>query len=96
MRFDVRAIPVLPGTREALRLGVRTGGAERNEEYLRELVSWGDTSDEDRAILIDPQTSGGLLVAVSSDRIGEYLSLVSGAVVVGEVVEGGDCGVILT
>lgn len=96
LRFNVRAVPVLPGTREALRLGVRTGGAERNEEYLRELVSWGNASDEDRAILVDPQTSGGLLVAVSSDRLGEYLSLVSGAVVVGEVVEGGDCGVILT
>jgi selenophosphate synthase len=38
-----------------------------------------------RAILIDPQTSGGLLVAVPQARVEEYLSLVPGAVAIGSV-----------
>jgi selenide,water dikinase len=95
LRFEVRRIPTLPGAREAWHSGIRTGGAERNEEYLRELVEWGGTTDEDRAILIDPQTSGGLLAVVSADRVAEYLSLVPGAIQVGEVVEKRAWGVVL-
>jgi selenophosphate synthase len=37
-------------------------------------------------MLIDPQTSGGLLVAVPAERASEYLSRVRGAAVIGEVV----------
>src|SRR5213595_286349 len=80
LRIDVKAVPILEGAREAWLDGVRTGGAERNEEYLRELVEWGNTADVDRALLIDPQTSGGLLVAVSPRKVAEYVSLVPSAV----------------
>jgi selenide,water dikinase len=96
IRFHVRKVPVMPGTREALRVGVRTGGAERNEDYLRDLIVWNAVSAEDRAILIDPQTSGGLLVAVSSDRVSEYLSLVPTSVEIGEIVERSARGVVLS
>jgi selenide,water dikinase len=85
LRFDVRRIPRLPGVAEALAAGIRTGGAERNEEYVRDLVSWGHASADDRALLVDPQTSGGLLVACPGSAVGDYLSRVPGAVVVGEV-----------
>jgi selenide,water dikinase len=67
-------------------LGIRTGGAERNEAYLRELVSWGSSAEIDRAVLIDPQTSGGLLLAASPERAVQYLSRVPSAVEIGEVV----------
>ncbi|PYP65549.1 MAG: selenide, water dikinase SelD [Gemmatimonadetes bacterium] len=85
LHIDVARVPVLPGARDAWRAGVRTGGAERNEKYLLDLVDWGTTSDVDRALLIDPQTSGGLLVAVSSERLAEYLSLVPAGVEIGQV-----------
>jgi selenide,water dikinase len=78
-------VPVLPGTRAAWRRGARTGGAERNAEYLAERVAWGSTGDEDRALLVDPQTSGGLLVAVPRERAADYLSRVPGARAIGEV-----------
>jgi len=39
-----------------------------------------------RELLCDPQTSGGLLVAVSASRAADYLSRVPGAVEIGEVV----------
>lgn len=80
------AVPILPGAREAVTRGIRTGGAERNRAYLDPLVDWGATSEADRALLVDPQTSGGLLVAISASRVAEYLAAVSGAVEIGEVV----------
>jgi selenide,water dikinase len=88
-------VPALPGARQAWLDGIRTGGADRNEQYLRDRVRWGTASDVDRALLIDPQTSGGLLVAVSSARAAEYLSLVSGAIDIGEVVAVRDVGLVL-
>jgi len=95
LRITVAAVPALEGAREAWLDGVRTGGAERNEQYLRELVEWGDTKDVDRALLIDPQTSGGLLVAVSPRQVAEYVSLVPSAVEIGDVVEPSRLGIVL-
>jgi selenide,water dikinase len=83
----VSAVPLLPGTREALAAGALTGGAARNDLYLEPLVDWGRTTTEQRACLVDPQTSGGLLVAVPMDKLAEYLGRVDGAVQVGEVRE---------
>lgn len=85
--IDVVLVPVLPGTRDALAAGALTGGAARNDQYLEPLVRWGRTTAEERAILVDPQTSGGLLVAVAPDKLSEYLGRVHGAVQIGEVRE---------
>jgi len=79
-------VPALPGARDAWARGIRTGGAERNDEYLAERVEWGSVAAVDRALLMDPQTSGGMLVLVPASRVAEYLSLVPGAVEIGEVV----------
>ena len=86
LRVSLGAIPLLAGAREAWRAGARTGGGERNLQYVAPLVAWGGASDEDRALLVDPQTSGGLLVAVPPGRTADYLSRVAGAVEIGEVV----------
>ena len=88
-------MPVLPGTREAWLAGFRTGGADRNLDFIRDIVTWGDTSEAERALLVDPQTSGGLLVALRPERSAEYLSRVPGAVVIGEVVAGGAPGLVV-
>jgi len=80
------AVPVLPGARDAVARGVRTGGAERNRAYLEPLVDWGRTGEVDRELLVDPQTSGGLLVSLPASRVAEYLSAVPGAAEIGQVV----------
>jgi selenide,water dikinase len=81
------AVPILDGTRDALRQGATTDGLKRNAEYLESLVDWRSVSDEDRALLSDPQTSGGLLVAVPAEGTANYLSRVKGSVEIGEVRE---------
>jgi selenide,water dikinase len=87
IRIRRRDVPALVGAREAWARGIRTGGAERNAEYLEPLVEWNDASDEDRALLVDPQTSGGMLLAVPPERVDEYLSRVPRAVDIGDVVD---------
>ena len=86
LRIAVSAVPVLRGAREAWRAGARTGGGDRNLQYLAPLVAWGALADEDRALLVDPQTSGGLLVVVPAHRAADYLAGVAGAVEIGEVL----------
>jgi selenide,water dikinase len=85
LRVTVDAIPVIPGAREAFERGAQTGGGARNLAYIDSMVSWGRSSPFQRAILTDPQTSGGLLVAVPPTVLAQYLSRVDGAVEIGEV-----------
>jgi len=57
------------GAFEAARRGVRTGGDVRNRAYVAEHFSFdaSTTDDASVALCMDPQTSGGLLAAVTSD-----------------------------
>ena len=93
LRVALDSIPILSHVREAVRGGFVTDGSKRNADYLRELVLWKKGSDEDRAILYDPQTSGGLLVCVERSRAAEYLSRVAGAVLIGEVIDRGEVAI---
>lgn len=95
LRIEAKRLPALPGAAEMWGQGIRTGGAERNEAYLESRVEWGRISNVARALAVDPQTSGGLLVAVPEGRVGEYLSLVGEAVEIGEVVPARAHGVVL-
>jgi selenide,water dikinase len=93
LRIELDSIPVFARVREAVRAGCVTDGSKRNAEYLRDLVLWKAGSDEDRAILYDPQTSGGLLVCISRARAADYLSRVAGSVMIGEVIERGEVAI---
>jgi selenide, water dikinase len=71
--------------------GVYPGGLESNREYLENRVSAEGASQDDLLPLYDPQTSGGLLVAVPGTRASALVDAlrergVMGAAV-GEVVE---------
>ena len=95
LRIDVARLPVLAAAHEAVARGVTTGGAGRNADYLETRVDWGGVDAARRAILVDPQTSGGLLVAVPRDRVADYLSRVPDAVEIGAVEPGGEPGIAL-
>jgi selenide,water dikinase len=95
LSIDPRRVPGLPGAREAWARGIRTGGAERNAAYLEARVDWNGAAEGDRALLMDPQTSGGLLVAVPASEVAEYLSLVPEGVEIGEVVARQRYGLVL-
>lgn len=85
LRVNVAALPVFDEVRDAIADGISTGGAERNRAYVEPHVEWGSTSNVDRTLLVDPQTSGGLLVALPAAKVEDYLARVPGAVAIGEV-----------
>ncbi|HEV8282105.1 MAG TPA: selenide, water dikinase SelD, partial [Candidatus Limnocylindrales bacterium] len=67
--FDAAALPVLNGALELARAGVETDGGTHNRRFVAEdLVVAEGVTPEIVALAHDPQTSGGLLAAVSSDR----------------------------
>lgn len=85
LRLRGRELPELSGARALWQAGVRTGGAERNESFVAPLADWSAAEPADVALALDPQTSGGLLVAVPAPRVSGYLSAVAGSVVIGVV-----------
>ncbi len=93
------AIPVLPGTLELLSRGIAPGGTHRNLAGVVETTRWPDGfSDDDKLLLCDAQTSGGLLIAVPADRTDDLVAAVkaSGAPaanVIGEIT-GGEAGIV--
>jgi len=63
--FEESDLPLLQGALEQVRAGMIPGGGTRNREYYQPHVKISDeVSDELTALAFDPQTSGGLLIAV--------------------------------
>jgi len=91
LRIWSNAVPFLPNTLELVRSGVASAGLTANQSAVAPQVSWADGVPEPaRLAMVDPQTSGGLLVALPASRVKAYLTLLSRrrirGVVVGEVV----------
>ena len=71
VRLYSRRIPLLPGALKLAESGILPAGAYRNMAYVRPRLSVADTVPQALADLIaDPQTSGGLLVALPVEEAG--------------------------
>ena len=69
-RIDHSRIEYLPGAIEAARSGFVSGGLKNNREFLEGCVAFSAGVDEGfRQLLYDPQTSGGLLIALARDSL---------------------------
>ena len=92
-RFSASRLPLLPGAREYAAAGETPGGTDRNRRSVGEHVTWAeDVSDVDRLLLLDPQTSGGLLAAVAGEAAEQAIQVLEeagvSAMLIGEVSEG--------
>jgi selenide,water dikinase len=92
---EITADPPLLAAVEALaRAGVRTGASARNwASYGQDVRIAADLPGWKRDLLTDPQTSGGLLIAVAPDAAEDVLALIrsrgfSDAAAVGRMTEG--------
>jgi selenide,water dikinase len=61
-------VPLLQGARALAASGFRPAGTERNETTFRGRIRSSLAKKEDYTLLCDAQTSGGLLIAISSER----------------------------
>jgi len=69
------AVPLLEGALELASEGMLTGADKTNREYVGTDLRIVDSVDENLVkLLFDPQTAGGMLIAVGKDRSGELLS----------------------
>ena len=69
LRIEHRRMPLLRGALEAARGGFLAGGLRSNREFVEPCVEFAPgVPDEIRALLFDPQTSGGLLVAAAKEH----------------------------
>jgi selenide, water dikinase len=68
-------VPLLPGALKAVREGMIPGGLKNNREFLGDCVGFAaNVPEENRALLYDPQTSGGLLIAIAPDHVERALA----------------------
>lgn len=72
---DFSSLPLLPKALDYARQGMITGASGRNWTAYGSGVSLGAAmGDVERALLTDPQTSGGLLVACSGEAVSDVMS----------------------
>ncbi len=80
LHIDVQAVDLIPEALEFARMGVLPAGMYRNRTFAEPGVDVGDTELAVQDLLFDPQTSGGLLMAVAPSDADALLSELRGAV----------------
>jgi selenide,water dikinase len=71
--IDVPAVPVIDGVRALLAEGMVAGGTQRNHAFVDESVEWNGLATDEQLLLADAQTSGGLLLAVAPEAVGQLV-----------------------
>lgn len=95
VRVFAREIPLLPGALEQAEAGLIPGGMYRNRDFVADLCALAPSVPRAMAdILFDPQTSGGLLIAVPDHDAAPLLSAlrnagIADASLIAEVVKSG-------
>lgn len=82
-------VPVLEGVNKMINAGMVPEGAYNNLKFLDKKVEFSSyISEEDRLLLSDPQTSGGLLITLKEDNLKVFRESSIFFSVIGKVVKG--------
>ena len=94
LEIETSKVPLIDGAVNAIRIGAIPGGLISNRDFAECMVADAEgsaISEELRKLMYDPQTSGGLLISVSSEEAGQLLSSLRDAHVnalqIGSVIE---------
>lgn len=92
-RLEFARLPVLAEAFDLAAQGIVPGGSRRNQQAHAPFVDARRLDEEQRAIIFDAQTSGGLLIAIAQENLEELLDElgqrgVEGAAVIGSLIEG--------
>ena len=99
VKLDMARVPLIGGVRDLAAQGMVTGASGRNWAAYGAEVRLADAlTPLDKALLTDPQTSGGLLVACAPEAVPQVLGVFArhgfaAAAEVGEIVAGGSDGI---
>ena len=92
LRLRASAVPMLTGALECVHAGYIPGGLKANREFAECMVGYDDGIPDDvRTMLFDPQTAGGLLIAVAPQDAADLQRALAAAGItaaqIGEVME---------
>lgn len=101
LTIDVGAVPLLEHAKKTLNKNILTKAHKSNTTYVEKHVSGRDALLSTQWwTLVDPQTSGGLLLSVDAEKVDEVLGTISSdfpkAAVIGEVTEQGERSLIVS
>jgi len=69
IEIDAKAVPLLEGALQLASAGMLTSGDKTNREYVGADIEIDETVDKDLVkLLFDPQTAGGMLIAIAEDK----------------------------
>jgi selenide,water dikinase len=90
-RISASRVPLLEGALECVRAGYIPGGLKANRDFAECVVHYEDGIPEEvRTLLFDPQTAGGLLIAVAADDVDQLARALTtagvAAVEIGQVI----------
>ena len=92
-------VPILPEAYQAAKKDMVTGGGTRNRNHLGEQVRFMLDDWAMEEVLLDPQTSGGLLISLPVDEAEELLmklnQLEMKSACIGRIVEKQDVGIVV-
>ncbi len=93
--INAEQVPIIKGALEFARQGLFPAGSIKNFEFVRDRVDFAQgISEEVQLLLCDAQTSGGLLISVSENRVSTLLEIlkkrgIRSVSVIGEVRDAG-------
>jgi len=93
LEFEAGRVPILEAALGLAAAGYAPGGLYANREFVEPaLTVTGDVAEDRLAVLCDPQTAGGLLIAVAPDRAEALIAALERggdmAAVIGRVTDG--------
>jgi selenide, water dikinase len=75
LKLTLASVPIFPGVYDLLEQGCIPGGAFRNQKFVAHHVQWSSNIKyNEKMILFDPQTSGGILMSVASNKVDPLVS----------------------
>lgn len=84
-RLNVNAIPIAQAAKDFAAIGILPEGMYRNRTYAEPYVNLGNVPLNIQDCLFDPQTSGGLLIAVDAADAPRLAKAIEGSAIIGKV-----------
>ena len=100
VEIESSCVPLIEGALELAAAGMLTSGDKTNREYVGEDVLIADgVNKQVQSLLFDPQTAGGLLIAIAPNRAEELLARLRRnyprAEIIGRVIERGTHSIVV-
>ncbi len=100
IEIDSAQLSILPGALELAAQGMLTSGDKTNREYVGTDITIADeVSEELRRVMFDPQTAGGLLIAIAAEKadamLAELQKIYSDARLIGRIRAKGEHSILI-